>query len=162
MNMLYAQSEQYLNEARDHLSEYKAYPWLLEYWRSNRDKMHLAGDAEERAAFLNQMFVEHKLSGPRAVTSAQAETFNDKEQQYFAEGCYMDILGFLNNIKKNFKLTNLNCIMMDENYITYPLFNAGDEELTKEEEYALGQDWPLRFIQLLNSGFWAFFFYGEG
>ena len=96
MNMLYAQSEQYLNETRDHLSEFRALPWLVEYWRSNRDKMHMTGDAEERKAFLNQMLVEHKISDLRDATCEH-----------------------------------------------YPLFMAGDEEHTKEEEYALGQDWPF-------------------
>lgn len=144
INMLHTQCGQYLTQTRAEMLDYESLPWLMEYWQTNRDRIHLAGDAKERASFLSSMFDDRGIVSLKDVTTEQAEAFTDEEKHYFAEGCYLEIMPKFTEFKQSFNLTDLTCVKLKDEATAIPLFKAvGEEELTEEKDFALGQEWPF-------------------
>ena len=141
VNMLYQQTEDILYQARDSLTEYASFPWLLAYWRGHSEELELPGDVTGRLVTVTQILSARGLANPNTVTAEQVKAFTEREQRLFAESCYWEILSRLYGVKKNFDLTVLNCVAMPSRETAAPIFYAPDR--LDIDEVALGNEWAF-------------------
>ena len=145
IDMLERHTGNVLQQTRTVMEAYASLPWLLDYWQTHVSEMELPGDCSQRAEDVTHLLLDRKIDSACAVTPEQAQTFPDREQQLFAEYCYLEIVPQYDELKSNFELQNLYCVSMITMDNALPIFQAlPDRELGSYGNFfALGENWPF-------------------
>lgn len=132
------------------VTEYRAYPWLIEYWYANSDSL----DIEYDTALEDNSKTEQKIMRfskrypdlePNYITVEECKALPKEDQKLLAEIAYSLILARLDEIKKSFHVEYLFCVVSDEPYEKqFYLFSAAVPGETRgtgpEDVYLLGMD----------------------
>ena len=145
LEMLEKHTGEMLTQVRATVEEYRALPWLLDYWQVNHAALDLPGGREERAARVARALLDRGIVGLKAVTAEQAESLPEPLRREFAEECYLALMPQFYAFKASFDTATLQCVAVLTEESAFPFFLSLQEgEKTAYGNFcALGEAWPF-------------------
>ena len=139
-------------EVADAVWEYPAYPWLLRYWYLNADSMDIEYDSgyaagtatEQKCRLLNEHHPDLQI---KYIDVATAKALPPEDQKLFAEIIYSWLINDVDNIKENFNVNFLYCVVTDTDRGNHPyetqffLFSGASPDTKRGLNY--GDIYPL-------------------
>ena len=147
------QTEDYANDMSRELmraiKEYPSYHWLIPYWYEHADELDIEYDSvfydegsqtEKKSRLLARRHPDLQL---RYARPTEIEELPAEDQKLYAEIVYSWVVNRFNQMKRNYNIDFLFCVLTDEPYDTqFFLFSGADEDDVRgtnyEEIYPLG------------------------
>ncbi|MBO7525876.1 MAG: SpoIIE family protein phosphatase, partial [Clostridia bacterium] len=143
-----SRAEEIANETKAAVTEYAAYDWLINYWYINYEDLDIEYDvvfsSSTATAGKCKVFSErHPELQLRYISSAQCESLPQEDQKLYAEIAYSWLITRIDQIKRNYPVSYLFCVISEEPFDKqFFLFSGADEGAVRgtnyEEVYTLG------------------------
>ncbi|MDO4870379.1 MAG: PP2C family protein-serine/threonine phosphatase [Bacillota bacterium] len=140
------------DDTMDSIEEYPAYEWLLKYWYENADTMDIEYDAdygpgtatEEKSRLFTQRHPDLQI---KYLNEAEIEALPAEDQKLYAEIVYSWITTHIDDIKQNYNIDFLFCLVTDtdqgENPYGYQFFLLSGAEPDAVRGTKYRQVYPL-------------------
>ena len=134
LRTIHDRNNQHITEVLEYMEQYKALPWLMQYWIEHADT--IAADTD--AKYDDEYYAEYGEQF-KNISSEQAAKLPEGLQYFYAKTCYDHVSDMFTQQFKVHNLDDLFLIVPDENKASHQALILFDAEKDPDGSYRIGQ-----------------------